>query len=63
MGAGKFFRSLAPGNDRALADRDYKDQPSASKTAAAARRKRHREQVAKKAEKTRKDARRDIRGR
>ncbi|PSK52433.1 hypothetical protein B0E38_04759 [Streptomyces sp. 111WW2] len=45
MGAGKFLRSLRPGDDRALAERDYKGQPSASDTAAAARRKRHRAAV------------------
>ncbi|MGY3199783.1 hypothetical protein [Streptomyces sp. TE5632] len=63
MGAGKFLRSLVPGDDVALAKRDYKGQPSASDTAAAARRKGHRKKVAKEAAKTRKDAGRDIRGR
>ena len=45
MDARKFLRSLKPGDDRALADKDYADQKSASETAAAARRTRHRQAV------------------
>ncbi|MEZ7005031.1 hypothetical protein [Streptomyces sp. AD55] len=45
MSVSKFLRSLKPGDDRALARQDYAGQPSASQTAADARRKRHREAV------------------
>ncbi|MEV5007292.1 hypothetical protein [Streptomyces sp. NPDC055692] len=58
----KIARSLKPGNDQQLARDDYSGQKSASKQAAEARRKRHREAVAKQAANTRKDANRNIRG-
>lgn len=61
MDIGKFVRSLKPGDDRALAARDYAGQQSASEKAAADRRRRHRKEVAEMAAKTRKDARRDPR--
>lgn len=41
----KFARSLKPGDDRALAARDYPGQPSASETASKKRRERHRTAV------------------
>ncbi|MFB7115580.1 hypothetical protein [Streptomyces sp. NPDC056291] len=59
----KIARSLKPGDDKALARTDYPGQPSATETAAAARRAGHRKAVGKLAANTRKDAGRDIRGR
>lgn len=63
MGVGKFLRSLVSGDDRALAARDYAGQPSATETAAAARRRRHRQEVAELSAQNRMGAHRDIRGR
>ncbi|MFJ3249133.1 hypothetical protein [Streptomyces sp. NPDC086782] len=62
-GIRKFVRSLDGRDDKELARTQYAGQPSASETAAAARRTRHRQAVAKQAAQTRRDAERDIRGR
>jgi hypothetical protein len=47
MGLGRFFRSLAPGNDHELAARDYPDQESASDRAARLRRENHHRNIAR----------------
>ncbi|MEU5498488.1 hypothetical protein [Streptomyces griseofuscus] len=53
---GRFVRSLMPGDDQALADRDYPGQKSASQAGHEARVARHRAGVAKQAAKTRQEA-------
>lgn len=45
MGAKEFFSSLKPGNDKQLAETQYKGRQSASDAAAQARRQRHRAAV------------------
>jgi len=47
MGAREFFRSLVPGDDRALAQEQYSDRESASDQAARLRREGHRARVAR----------------
>ncbi|MGW2951569.1 hypothetical protein [Streptomyces eurythermus] len=47
MGAKEFLESLRPGNDRKLAATQYAGRTSASDTAAAKRRERHRASVIK----------------
>ncbi|NUS82986.1 MAG: hypothetical protein HOY75_09580 [Streptomyces sp.] len=45
MGAREFFRSLKPGDDRALAQEQYSDRESASDQASRQRREQHRDRV------------------
>lgn len=63
MSVGKFVRSLIPGDDRALAARDYAGRKSATQEGREARQRRHRRLVAEESAKNREEANRDIRGR